>query len=57
MSVKDKLPEITEYFTNSARLFVAVMRDTNADTMKQSTTITHFESGDKYEVKLVLKKI
>jgi len=56
MSAKDQLPEIVEYFLNCAKLFAAVCADTNADTFTQKTVVTHFATGEKYDVKLLVTK-
>lgn len=56
MSLIGKEPEITKHFIDTARLFVALMRETNADSSKNKTTIDHYESGDKYDVEFIIKK-
>ncbi len=57
MSAKDKLPEIVDRFVTDAKLFAAVCVDTNADTMKQNTDVTHYATGKKFHVTLVIKEI
>lgn len=56
MSLIGKEPELTKHFINTATLFTALMRETNADSSKNTTVIDHHESGDKYDVELIIKK-
>jgi len=57
MSAKDKLPDIVQKFIDDAKLFCAVCVDTNADTMKQNADVTHYATGKKFHVSLVVKEI
>jgi len=56
MTLIGKEPEIISYLTNTAKLFVALMRETNADTSTNTVDIVHHESGDKYKVKLIIER-
>ena len=57
MAVQDHLPELVQRFIDDCKLFCALSKETNADTHTQKTVVTDFATGDKYDCKLVIKKI
>ena len=56
MSVLDNLPELVQRFLDDAKLFVALSVETNAETHTEKTVVTHFATGDKYDVTLKVVK-
>jgi len=57
MSIKDSTPEIINHFVTTAKLFCALMNETNATDSKEETMVTHFESGKKYKAVLKIKQV
>jgi hypothetical protein len=56
MSVTDHLPELVQKFIDDAKLFVALSKETNAEKHTETTVVTDFETGDKYDVVLTVVK-
>lgn len=56
MSVTDHLPELVQKFLDDAKLFVALSVETNADNHTEKTVVTHFATGNKYDVVLTVTK-
>jgi len=56
MSVKDHLPDLVQSFIDHAKLFTALSAEMNADTHTEKTVVTHFATGDKYDVVLKVTK-
>lgn len=56
MSVTEHLPELVQKFLDDAKLFVALSVETNADTHTEKTVVTHYATGDKYDVVLTVTK-
>lgn len=56
MAILDHLPELVQSFIDHAKLFVALSVETNADTHTEKTVVTHFATGDKYDVVLKVTK-